>query len=444
MLGFFLMAIVILVAVHEYGHFWVARRLGVKILRYSIGFGRVLLSWHDRHDTQYVISAIPLGGYVKMLDEREGAVADHELHRAFNRQPIGIRMCIILAGPLFNLLFAIFAYWLMFCIGITQLAPIIGGTEPGSIVANANIQVPAEIISIGNEEINSWTDVRLKLLAELGSRQIKIVTHTMDDQQLNQYQLDLHDWQFDSASTSVVKSLGIIPAQPNIPPVIDKVLANTPAENFGLQIGDKILMINGITISSWYDTVAEIAKYPGQEIQLRVKRSGQLIDLTVTLAERQLDQQMIGYLGVQPKIVKWPDYLLRKTKYSPLSAVWPAVTSTWNLFTMSWQMLGKMIVGDLSFKAISGPVGIAQGAGYSASLGFSYYLNFLALVSISLAVVNLLPIPLLDGGHLLYCALELITRRPVSERLQMLGVRLGLIFLIAVMLFAFYNDVTRW
>lgn len=441
----FIIALMVLVAIHEYGHFIVARWLGVKVLRFSIGFGRVLLSWRDKKSTQYAISAIPLGGYVKMLDEREGPVHEDQLPYAFNRQPLWKRVAIVLAGPLFNIFFAILAYWLMFCIGITQVVPVIGDVAPNSIAQRAGLQAQQEIVAIAGESVTSWTDVRLKILAELGrDSTLPITTQAVGTNHRHLHLLDLSGWRLDGSDIPVLGSIGIYPDYPDQPAIIGSVVPDTPAAKIGLQPGDKILQLNQKTVVSWEDFVHNIAKHPRKKVTIKLERGTQTLSYTVLLDERTEGQRSIGYLGVQTVPTKWPAYLLRSLHYNPLVAIVPAIKTTWDIFILSWQMLGKMVVGNLSLKTVSGPIGIAQGAGYSASMGFSYFLNFLALISLSLAMVNLLPIPMLDGGHLLYFLIEAITRRPVSPRIQLVGMRVGITFLLAVMLLAFYNDLSRW
>ena len=444
MIGAFFVALMILVAVHEYGHFWVARRLGVKVLRFSIGFGKVIGSWHDKKGTQYAISVVPLGGYVKMLDEREGPVADEDLPYAFNRKSLWVRTAVVLAGPLFNLLFAIVAYWLMFTIGIAQLAPVIGDVEANSIAATAGLKPQTEIIAVRGEPTTSWTDVRLQILTQVGNTGvISITTKPLNNAQTTLHQLDLQNWQVDSENLTVLPSLGLTAYIPEIPAEVGAVLINTPASEVGLKKGDVILSVNGKAVQYWLQFLDEIVANPGKRIDIKIQRNDKTLTLSPRLDEKQVNGEISGYLGVQSTF-DWPKGTLRINRYNPLAAIIPAVQSTWDMFILSWQMLGKMITGSLSLKSLSGPVGIAQGAGYSASLGISYFLNFLALISISLAMVNLLPIPLLDGGHLLYYLVEAIVRKPVSEKVQMLGMRVGIIFLLSVMLLAFYNDLARW
>lgn len=443
--AWFIVALIILVAVHEFGHFWIARLLGVKVLRYSIGFGKVLFSWRDRKQTQYAISAIPLGGYVKMLDEREGPVAPAELPYAFNRKPLYARAAIVLAGPLFNILFAVIAYWLMYCIGMTDIVPVIKDVSVDSIAARAGLSAQHEIVEIAGKPVHSWTDVRLSIVRELGSHaKIPVTTRSLTDQVQQTLYLNVQGWEVEGPDLDIVNSLGIHPDLPHILPVVDIVLPDTPAAIAGLRVGDRILALNGEAVKTWEGLVSNIANHPRKDIILSVSREQQEITIPLKLGEMRVNGKTVGYLGIKPEPIKWPSYLLHDVRYQPLEAIVPAIKTTWNLFILSWRMLGKMLVGHLSFGSVSGPIGIAQAAGYSASLGLSYFLNFLALISLSLAMVNLLPIPLLDGGHLLYYLIEAFTRKPVSEHIQALGIRIGVIFLLAVMLLAFYNDISRW
>ncbi len=442
-IGSFMTASLILVAVHEYGHFLVARCCGVKVLRYSIGFGPPLFSWHDRKQTEYIIAAIPLGGYVTMLDERNQPVASAELPYTFNRKPFLVRVAIVLAGPLFNLLLAALAYWLVFCIGITQVVPVIGQVTPGSVAASAGLGPREEIVAIANQATLSWSDVQLKILTQLGkSEHLPITTKKIEGGAEATVHLDLSNWHFEGEPNALLGSLGIEPEFPSI--VIAQVMPATPAAAAGLQPGDRIVQFNGETVTNGTQLIHQIAQYPGKAITLGIQREQHLLTLSITLDKDTQDEQLRGYLGIQIQPPFWPDALLRHHQSHPLQAVWPALLHTWEVFKVSWQLLGSMVTGEISMKALSGPIGIAQGAAYSASLGWSYFLNFLGLMSISLAVINILPIPLLDGGYLLYAFMEIIIRRPLSEQVQRLGMVIGLIFLLAVMGLAFYNDLSQW
>ncbi len=442
----FLVALIILVTVHEYGHFWVARRLGVKVTRFSIGFGKVIVKWYDKQKTEYALSAIPLGGYVKMVDEREGPVDETDLPHAFNRKPLWVRMAIVLAGPLFNILFAMLVYWLMFYIGIVELYSVVGKVDQHSIAANAGIQANHKIVSVAGQETQSWADVRLQLLSNVGKTDRLMVTLVpyQAEGKRETHALDLSNWSIDEQNPRLLSSLGLSPYFPEFPPIIGVVQAGTPAEQAGLQSGDVFVSVNKQAIASWQEMVEIIVDKPEQNIVFEIERDGQVLTVPVTLDAIKVQGKTNGYLGVGIQTAELPKELLFIKRYSFFSAFTAATEKTWDMFLLSWQLLGKLITGDLSLRSISGPIGIAQGAGYSASLGFAYFLNFLALISLSLAMVNLLPIPLLDGGHLMFYLIEAITRRPVSERVQLVGIRIGLVFLLAVMLLAFYNDLSRW
>ena len=441
-IGSFITASLILVAVHEYGHFLVARWCGVKVLRYSIGFGPTLLSWRDRQQTEYTIAAIPLGGYVKMLDERNQPVASADLPYTFNRKPLIARVAIILAGPLFNLLLAAIAYWLVFCIGITHVIPMIGNVRPGSVAANAGLGPHEEIVAIANQPTLSWPEVQLTILTQLGkSHQLPVTTKKIDEGIVATTHLDLSHWHFEGEPNMLLESLGIEPEFPSI--VIAQVMPETPAAAAGLQPGDRILKLNDEIVTNGTKLIQQIANYPGQTIKLDIQRKQNLLTLPVTLGQHTQDDQLRGYLGIQIQPPFWPAALLRHNQSHPLRAVWPALMHTWEVFKVNWQLLGNMVAGEISLKALSGPIGIAQGAAYSASLGWSYFLSFLGLMSVSLAVINILPIPLLDGGYLLYAFIEAIIQRPMSERVQRFGMGVGLLFLLAVMSLAFYNDLSQ-
>ena len=442
----FLVALIILVTVHEFGHFWVARRLGVKVIRFSIGFGKVIFKWCDKHNTEYALSVIPLGGYVKMVDEREGVVAKDDLPYAFNRKPLWVRIAVVLAGPLFNILFAVIAYWFMFYIGIAELHSVVGNVDQHSIAGQAGLQANDKVIAVNGQDTQSWSDVRLQLLANLGKTdQLTVTTEPYPKGgKPVQHRLNLQGWTIDEQNPRLLSSLGITPYLPEIAPVVGAVEAGTPADHAGLMPGDSIVRANKRAITAWQDLLAVVAEHPGQKMLLQVERSGQVLTIPVTLEAVDRDGKTVGFLGVSVKTARLPEALLYIKRYGVFSAFIQASQKTWDMFVLSWQLLGKLVTGDLSLRSISGPIGIAQGAGYSASLGVAYFFNFLALISISLAMVNLLPIPLLDGGHLLFYLIEAVTRRPVSERVQLIGMRIGLLFLLAVMLLAFYNDLSRW
>lgn len=443
-LASFVIAISVLIAFHEWGHFIVARMLGIKVLRFSIGFGKVIYSKVGRKGTEYALSLVPLGGYVKMLDENEGPVAAEDLPYAFNRQSLTKRIAVVIAGPLFNFIFAIIAFWLMLVVGIDSTAPAINSIEAGSIAANSGFQPGDEFVSIANRNTASWRAVNMNLLRYTGSHDPITVVVQRDNQPTTLY-LTLTDLKIDTKRPNLVKSLGLKPYRPPIPPVVDKVLPGEPASLAGFEDSDEIISVRGKAVTHWDDFVDVVKNSPNKPIEMQVRRRGEAEPLTLTVTPRakEFQDETVGYMGVQAPLIDWPEEMQRIEKFSMLEAIIPAMNKTWDTTTLTLGILKKLVFGQLSPKTLSGPIGIAQGAGMSAAIGLSYFLSFLALISVSLAILNLLPIPLLDGGHLLYYAIEAVTRKPLSEKAQALGFRLGLILLVSLMMLAFYNDLIR-
>jgi regulator of sigma E protease len=442
----FILAIGVLVTVHEFGHFWVARRLGVKVLRFSLGFGRTLWSWRAGADqTEYVVAAIPLGGYVKMLDESEGEVAEHERHRAFNCQLLWKRVAIVVAGPAFNFLFAIFAYWLTFIVGIGGLKPIIGEVEPGGAAAAAGLVAGQQIVAVDGRDTRTWQSV-LEL----------IVGATLEDSALKleieepgaaprTVTLDLQGMGVDEfAGGRLFEALGLAPKRPVIPPIIGQVEAGGPADRGGLRRGDRVLAVDGKKLGSWREFVNVVRANPEQSVEMQVQRDGVSVSLVVRpSAVSSSDGAPYGRIGAG---VTSPgtdtDYYVT-VRYAPWTAFVKAMAKTRDMSILTLRMLWKMVTLQISVKNLSGPISIAQYAGFSAEIGLTSFLNFLAIVSISLGILNLLPIPILDGGHLLYYLIESVLGRPVSEEAQFLGQRLGIAMLVGLMGLAFYNDLAR-
>jgi regulator of sigma E protease len=441
----FVLVIGILVTVHEFGHFWVARRLGVKVLRYSIGFGKPLLRWTRKNDeTEYVLAAIPLGGYVKMLDERETEVEEHEKHRAFNRKPLGTRFAIVLAGPMFNFLLAIVAYWLMFVIGISGLKPVIGEVTPQSIAAQAGLKSGDVIVSINGKQTPTWDTTILNLLENVLDEKRQLTVDVQQGQNQEQLTFDLSTLKTNLDRKTLLSGLGFKPYRIELPPVIGKILPGEAAEHAGLKSGDRLLSANGDELTTWYQWVKYVQARPNQPIEVRVKRDGEYFTLSVTPKKKVDKSKVYGYIGaVVDTHVETPDSLQAVLQYGPGEAVLHAVDKTMQISVLTLRMLGKMVTGQASIENISGPITIARYAGYSASVGFAQFLAFLAIVSISLGVLNLLPIPLLDGGHLMYYMVEFVTRKPVSERIQHVGQQIGMVILGMLMVIAFYNDLLR-
>ncbi len=443
-LGYFTFALLLLIIVHEFGHFLVARCCGVKVLRFSFGFGKVLASWHDKRGTEYAWSLIPLGGYVKMLDEAEGDVPENERHLAFNNKSIWARIAIVLAGPLFNFLFAFVALWLVLVIGIKSLAPMVDDIKPGSIVARAGLTARAEILSLDGRKVTSWHNFQYALMPLLGTTEpVPMMVKSLIDGQEKTLILPLADWQIDVKKPDILASLGIVPFLPTVPPVVGEVVADSPAELAGLHVGDVITSANGKNIVDWLVLVDFVKQRPNERIVLTLTRNGIHEKIVVNSASVKNNGHVEGVLGVRSARVDWPPHWLRTDREAPLQAVSTAFFQTAGLTGTTFALIGRLVMGKLSLQTISGPVGIAAGAGESARGGLTYYLSFLALISISLGVMNLLPIPMLDGGHLLYYLVELIRGRPVSDGFKSIGIYFGLAFLVTLMIIALKNDLTR-
>ncbi len=443
----FVFGISLLVAIHEFGHFWVARRLGIKILRFSIGFGKPLWGKTDKYGTEYVISALPLGGYVQMLDEKNGPVDEAQLPLAFNRQSVWKRIAVVIAGPLFNILFAIVAYWLMFVVGITGVVPIIGEVQPGSVAAVADLRSGQEIVAVNGKKTPDWRAVKVSLFSILGEdKPIKVDLQDRQTKRSLQRELIVADLLADpseNANFDPVQQLGISPYFPMPTATIGQVLPNQPADKAGLQVGDKIIRADGQNIKDWKDFLNYIKDRPQQAVRLQIKRNGALHELEITPEEQLISGKKYGYIGVSSLPITWPEGMIRDNSYSLLAAWVPAVVETKTMFVLTLKTLTKMLTGQFSVRNISGPIGIATGAGQSAMFGLPYYLGFLALVSVSLAVLNILPIPMLDGGHLLYYVLEIILGRPLPQWVEEMGMRLGLLLLFGLLVIAITNDVRR-
>jgi len=443
----FVVALGVLIVIHEYGHYLVARLCGVKVLRFSIGFGKAL--WMRRRgadQTEWVIAAIPLGGYVKMLDEREGPVAAGELHRAFNRKSVWQRIAIVFAGPLANFLLAIVIYWGLFVYGVQEAKPILAEPESATIAADSGLTSGETIVKIDGEPVASWQEVRWRLLQLAVERQ-PVQLETVDARQrLNSRTLDLTRFDLQGLDGDPLLRIGLQLwlYRPDVPPVIDTVEPSNVAANAGLRKDDRVLAIDGRRIERWDELVRAVRASPGKPLRLRIARSSGETELTVTPASVQQDGIAFGRIGAGPYVApELKKDLVTLVRYGLGTALRMALARTWETSVFSLKMLGKMIVGEISWKNLSGPVTIADYAGQSAQLGLGAYIVFLAMISISLGVLNLLPIPLLDGGHLLYYAVEILKGRPLSERTMELGQRLGLTVLLFLMAFAFYNDINR-
>ncbi len=441
---YFLLALFLLVTVHEYGHFQVARWCGVKVLRFSFGFGKILARWHDKKGTEYAWSLLPLGGYVKMLDESEGEVAEQDKPYAFNNKPILSRIAIVLAGPMFNFIFAFAALWLVLVIGMHSLAPMIESVKPDSIAAKAGLGPKQEIISLNKTPINSWRDFQYAMMPLIGSHETVAVTvKSLDDGHLHQLSIPLTDWKLDDKTPDPLTSLGIEPFIPSIPPIIGEVVSDSPAAKAGLELGDEVISVDGKSFDDWMFLVDYVRERPDTQLSLEIKRKGQLLNISILTGSQKTNGKTEGFIGVRSQKVNWPAHWLRLEREGPLSAIGTALKQTVDLTATTFTLMGRLVTGRLGLNSISGPVGIAQGAGNSGRSGLASYLFFLALVSISLGALNLLPIPMLDGGHLLYYAFEIIRRKPLSDGIKTVGVYMGLVLLVALMFIALTNDISR-
>ena len=450
----FVGAIVLLVVFHEYGHYWVARRCGVKVLRFSLGFGKVIYSKRFAgSDTEWVISAIPLGGYVKMLDEREGDVAPEELRYAFNRKPVWQRMAIVVAGPLANFLLAIVLYWILFMHGVQGIKPVLGEVNAGSPAAAAQLQAGETILSIDDEPIPSWQELRWRLLdTALQQKIVKIEGRSASGTMLS-HQLDLSGVEAKDLDGELLDKLGLHVYQPVLLPVIGRLAADSVAQRADLRAGDVVLRVNGVEIQRWNELVDIVRNHPGQAVTLGIRRGDLMLSVVLIPQPTQesgannsgsATRKAVGKIGAAPKVdeAEWKA-LLTEVSYGPMQALAQSLRKTSETSIISLKMLGKMVMGEVSMKNLSGPLTIADYAGQSAQMGVVAYLGFLALISISLGVLNLLPVPLLDGGHLLYYAAELIKGSPVSEQAWEIGQKLGIALLGTLMICALYNDVNR-
>jgi regulator of sigma E protease len=434
-LAAFIVVIGILVTVHEFGHYWVAWRLGVKILTFSIGFGKPLWSHRFGKDqTEFVIASIPLGGYVKMLDEHEGEVATHELSRAFNRQPLKVRTAIVVAGPLFNFLFAIMVYTLMYMIGVVEMKALVGEVTSQSLAEQAGFQVGDQIVAVNEQPTKSWETVIQVTLHQLLNEQ-PLITYSVQTPQSARHDLVINLQRLsidDIAEGKLFNKLGLQPLRPPWPAIMGEIVSNSAAEQAGLQSGDKIIALDNQPITDWQAWALYVKQRPGQKIQAEIERNGQSFELT--LIPQTVNGE--GKMGVYA-----PYWVIER--YPLWIAVTKGIAKTWEISTLTLQLMVKMLTLQISSEHISGPITIAQVAGQSAQLGFNAFLSFLGLVSVSLGVINLLPIPLLDGGHLLLYFIEGVKGNPVTERTEYLLQRLGLTLLLSLMGLALFNDLGR-
>ncbi|MEZ8764721.1 sigma E protease regulator RseP [Vibrio alginolyticus] len=441
----FIVALGILVAVHEFGHFWVARRCGVKVEKFSIGFGKSIWSKVGKDGTEYSISMIPLGGYVKMVDSRVDEVPEHEKHLAFDKKPLWKRTSIVAAGPIFNFLFAIFAYWLVFLIGIPAVKPVIGEVTPNSIVAEAGIESGMELKSISGIKTPDWESVNMGLISHIGD-DLMTVTLTSANEVGSEVTktLDLREWKFDPETQSAMQSLGFAPYTPEVYRVIEQVSQGGAAEKAGVLPGDEVVAIGQQRVTEWKQVVEAVRSNPDTPLELTVLRQGYEQTLTLTPGSREIaNKEVVGFAGIAPKVAEWPESYRFDLQFGVFESIGKAVDKTGQVIGLTISMLKKLIVGDVGLNNLSGPISIAKGAGATANYGLVYFLGFLALISVNLGIINLVPLPMLDGGHLLFFAIEAVIRRPVPEKVQEMGFRIGGAIIFSLMALALFNDFTR-
>ncbi|TVR93960.1 MAG: RIP metalloprotease RseP [Wenzhouxiangellaceae bacterium] len=443
-----IVALGLLVTFHEFGHYWVARRCGVRVLRFSVGFGRALWSRRAADGTEYRIAAIPLGGYVKMLDEREAPVAANERDQAFNRKPVGQRIAIVIAGPAANLIFAIAAFWLMFVVGIPETRPVLGPTS--GLAAEAGLRENDLIVGIDQRRVDTWTHALLGLIPPaLDRRAVNVEVESLDGQRRSvRLALDRVSPAYSEENT--LEYLGLQPWRADLPPLVGSVAPGAPAEQAGLRAGDRIIAIDGEAVGGWQDiarlipSLARDDQGQARSLTLALERDGRLLEVELR-PELQQGRPIIGIQAPEPgpELQAEFDRTFTMVRHGPIQALGEATSETWRLTSATLGILGRMITGKASLSNLSGPITIAQMAHSSARLGLSRFLFFLGLISLSLAIINLLPIPMLDGGHLMYYLVELVKGSPVSERTQIVGQYIGLTLVIGLMSLAIFNDILR-
>ena len=440
-LFFFIIALSLLVVIHEYGHFWVARRCGVKVLKFSVGFGKALWSRVGKDGTEYVLAAIPLGGYVKMLDEREAEVPVELQSQAFNRKPLGARTAIVLAGPVANLLFAVFAYWLFFTIGLPGVKPVIGEIKPNSVAAYAQLQVGDEISAINGEQTPTWASASemLRHIADKGG-EANIQTKSG-----RAYTLSIPELGLEQGAWQLFSALGIVPRQLDLIPVSGELSKEGAAKRDGLKSGDVILAADDVAIKSWQQWVKLIQASPEETSLILIQREGEILSISLTPARVKKGETEIGMIGAGPdsKQTPVPESWQATWQYGPVEAVKQAIVKTWVFSSNTLMGIAGMIRGKISSDNVGGPIAIAQFVGASANQGLVAFIASLAMISISLGVLNLLPIPILDGGHLAFYLVEWLRGKPLSEKVQFAAQKVGLFILLMVMFLAFSNDLSR-
>ena len=436
---YFIVALGILVTFHEFGHFWVARKLGVKVLKFSVGFGKPIWQRTAKDGVNYIIASIPLGGYVKMLDEREGEVPPEESAYAFNNKSVWARMAIVLAGPVANFILAVFFYWMIFIMGIGGFSTEMGEIAPDSIAGRAGLTIGDKITKVDGEPVLLEQDMVTALARRIGDKtEIQLEVEKVGNHQLKTLKLDISGWELDTDRPDILGSLGIRHKtdDPEFSVGIATVAKGSSADKGGIKPADLIKGYDGETIKSWSDLVSRIRSQPGEQVNILIERDGELREISVVIGSQQQDGQEIGLLGVLP------DHF--KTRKGGVGESFNlAIHETGKMISLTMQLFKKLLVGDISPKSLSGPLSIAEGAGGSARGGLVYFLSFVAMISVNLGFINLLPIPLLDGGHLLFFSIEAIKGKPLSEKVQEIGMQIGMLMVFALMAIAIFNDLSR-
>ena len=440
-----LATLAVLIAFHEWGHFWVARRCGVKVLRFSIGFGPQIFTKIDKQGTEFSLSLLPLGGYVKMLDEREGDVALQERDQAFNNKSVYQRIAIVAAGPIANFILAIVVYWFVFLQGTSVLAPIVQHVEVGSIAELASLEQGLEIVAVDGNKTDSAQKVALQLLHRIGdSGQIIVKAKPIGSSSTEDYRLNVDRWLADAGDDiQPLSALGFSFYNPAIAAIVAEVLVDSAAQKAGLQAGDELLLMDDVAISDWMSWVDYVQSRANVSIQLQYNRAGITRQTVITPQAHEQSGHTIGMVGIRVQVPDIPAEFIRHKEYNIFTAWLPALSKTWQTSLFSLMSLKKMLLGDISYKQLSGPISIAKVATESARSGIYSYLSLLALLSVSLGVLNLLPIPVLDGGHIFFYLIEWIKGSPVPEKVQMLSFQVGMVIVMSVMVLAVVNDIGR-
>ncbi|WP_159738119.1 sigma E protease regulator RseP [Vibrio atypicus] len=441
----FIIALGILVAVHEFGHFWVARRCGVRVEKFSIGFGKSIWSKVGKDGTEYSISVIPLGGYVKMLDGRVDDVSEADQEFAFDKKPLWKRSAIVAAGPVFNFLFAIVAYWLVFMIGVPAVKPVVGQVTPYSIAAEAGLESGMELKSVSGVKTADWESVNMGLISHIGDERLTMTVAPADGVGIEQtITFDLTKWNFDPEQQSAMSALGFVPFTPEISTTLINITEGSAGERAGLKEGDTLVAIDNKPIEVWQQVVDAIQQHPNAPLALEVLRDGEKVTLTIVPDSREMKGKgEVGFAGIAPEVAEWPQSYRFDLQFGVIDSVGKAVEKTGQVIDLTISMLKKLIVGDVGLNNLSGPISIAKGAGTTADYGLVYFLGFLALISVNLGIINLVPLPMLDGGHLLFFAIEAVIRRPVPEKIQEMGYRVGGAIIFSLMAVAIFNDFAR-